>query len=95
MLVLDNAPAHVAGTVVVPENVVLLRLPPYCPEFNPVERLWLHVRQQIDVFDKSVRTELDGLREHVAGIVRSLSAEALRSLTGYGYILDAVRELSS
>ena len=95
VIALDNAPAHIARAVVVPANVVLLPLPSYSPELNPVERLWLHVRQQIDVFDAAVRTKLDGLREHVAAIVRSLSSEVLRSLTGYGYILDATRELQS
>lgn len=92
VVALDNAPAHIAKAVVVPENVVLLPLPSYSPELNPVERLWLHVRQQIDVFDETVRTKLDGLRDHVAAIVRSLSAEALRSLTGYDYIVSALRE---
>lgn len=62
---------------------------------NPVERLWLHVRQQVDVFDLAVRTTIDGLREHVAEILRSLSAEVLRSLTGYDYIFDAVSGLRS
>ena len=86
----DNAPGHVARAVVVPANVVLLPLPSYSPELNPVERLWLHVRQQVDVFDEAVRTTLGGLREHVAEILRSLSADVLRSLTGYDYILDAI-----
>jgi len=93
VVVLDNAPAHVAQALVVPTNVVLLPLPPYSPELNPVERLWRHVRQQIDVFEASVRTCLAGLREHVAGILRSLSCEAIQSLTGYGYIRDALREI--
>lgn len=95
VVALDNAPAHVAGTVVVPENVVLLPLPPYSPELNPVERLWLALRRQVDVFDVAVRTTLAGLREHLAGIVRSLTAERVASLTGYGYILDAVSALQS
>ena len=91
----DNAPGHIARAVVVPENVVLLPLPSYSPELNPVERLWLHVRQQVDVFDEAVRTAIDGLREHVAEIVRSLTPDALRSLTGYDYILAAVSGLRS
>lgn len=91
----DNAPGHVARAVVVPENVVLLPLPPYSPELNPVERLWLHVRQQVDVFDEAVRTTLNGLKEHVAEILRSLSGDVLRSLTGYDYILAAVSGLGS
>ena len=90
VLVLDNAPAHVAGGLVVPENVVLLALPPYAPELNPAERVWLYVRQQIDVFDQAVRRELEALREHTAEIVRSLTAERLASLTSYRYIVNAL-----
>lgn len=95
VVVLDNAPAHVAAAVVVPENVVLLPLPPYCPELNPAERLWLYVRRRIDVFDERVRTTLSGLREHVAGIIRSLTPEQITSLTGYSYILDTSNALLS
>lgn len=93
VVVVDGAPAHTAESVVVPENVVLLFLPPYSPELNPVERLWLAVRQRIDVFDEAVRTKLEALREHVAEIVRGFSDAEVARLTGYGYILDAVREL--
>ena len=95
VVVLDNGPAHVAGSLRVPENVVLLALPPYSPELNPVERLWLHVRQQVDVYDAAVRTKLESLREHTAEIVRSLTAGRVASLTGYGYILDALDALRS
>ena len=28
--------------LVVPENLSLVFLPPYSPELNPIERLWLH-----------------------------------------------------
>jgi transposase len=44
VVALDNAPAHVAVAVVVPENVVLLPLPPYSPELNPIERLWAYLK---------------------------------------------------
>lgn len=90
VVVLDGAGAHTASSLVVPENVVLLPLPAYSPELNPVERLWLALRRQIDVFDVLVRTRLEALREHVAGHVRALSEEQVRSLTGYGYILSAL-----
>ena len=35
---------HTAGDLVVPENLSLVFLPPYSPELNPIERLWLHLR---------------------------------------------------
>ena len=30
----------------VPDNVTLILLPPYCPELNPVERIWLYLRER-------------------------------------------------
>src|SRR5262245_31932306 len=35
---------HISGDLVVPENLSLVFLPPYSPELNPIERLWLHLR---------------------------------------------------
>ena len=93
VVVLDNAPAHIAGDVAVPDNVGLLYLPPYSPELNPVERLWLAVRERIDVFDEAVRSRLEALRDHVAEIVCGFNADEVARLTGYDYILDATRAL--
>jgi hypothetical protein len=45
LLVWDGAGWHTAGSLVVPANLTLLRLPPYSPELNPVERLWHHLRE--------------------------------------------------
>jgi DDE superfamily endonuclease len=39
IVLLDQAPAHVAQRVQIPANVVLMWLPAYSPELNPVERL--------------------------------------------------------
>ena len=44
VLVLDGAGWHVAGGPSVPANVTLLRLPPYSPALNPVERVWAYLR---------------------------------------------------
>ncbi|MDQ2695414.1 MAG: IS630 family transposase, partial [Pseudomonadota bacterium] len=47
LLVLDNAPAHVAKALQVPDNVALIDLPPYCPELNPIERLWQDLKRRL------------------------------------------------
>ena len=44
-LVLDQAGWHGSGALIVPDNITLVPLPPYSPELNPVERLWLYLRQ--------------------------------------------------
>src|SRR4051794_22598631 len=46
VLVLDRAGWHVSGDLVVPANLTLVHLPPYSPELNPVERVWLYLREQ-------------------------------------------------
>jgi len=46
LMVVDGASSHKSKTLSLPRNVHLLRLPPYCPELNPVENLWDHVREK-------------------------------------------------
>lgn len=45
VMVLDQAGWHGAKALSVPANVTLVPLPPYSPELNPVERIWLHLRE--------------------------------------------------
>ena len=44
VVLMDKAGWHIAGDLVVPANLSLVFLPPYSPELNPIERLWLHLR---------------------------------------------------
>jgi hypothetical protein len=93
IVLLDQAPAHVAQRVVVPDNVVLVWLPPYSPELNPVERLWEDLKYRIDVQNPTVRANLEAFREHIAGIIRDYTAGAIASLTSYPYLVEAIDAL--
>jgi transposase len=44
IVLMDKAGWHTSGDLVVPESLSLVLLPPYSPELNPIERLWLHLR---------------------------------------------------
>ena len=53
-LILDGAGYHLAAALTIPENVTLVRLPPYAPELNPIENVWEYLRGNklaITVFD--------------------------------------------
>ena len=93
IVLLDQVPAHVAQRVQWPENVMPVWLPVYSPELNPVGRLWEDVKSRIDVLDVRIRSRLTMLQEHVAGIVRRYTTEAIASLTGYTYLVEAIRAL--
>ena len=42
----DGAGWHDDRALTVPENVTIIAVPsPYSPELNPVERVWLYLRQ--------------------------------------------------
>ena len=87
VLLLDRAGWHVARGLSVPANVTLLPLPPYSPELNPVERVWLCLRERY----LSHRV-LDGYAAVLEAACRAWNAllgepGRLTSLTAYPYLL--------
>jgi len=46
VIVLDQAGWHRSSKLRIPANITLVALPPYAPELNPVERLWLHLKER-------------------------------------------------
>ena len=44
VMIWDGAGFHVAKELRVPENVTLVKLPPYSPELNPIENLWHYLK---------------------------------------------------
>ena len=46
IMVLDGAGWHGTRALRVPDNVSLVPLPAYSPELNPVERVWLYLRER-------------------------------------------------
>ena len=42
----DDGDVRLANDLAVPDNITLLQLPAYSPELNPVERLWLYLKQR-------------------------------------------------
>ena len=54
LLIMDGAGWHSAKGLNVPDNITLLKLPPYAPELNPMENVWQYLRANklaITVFD--------------------------------------------
>ena len=54
MLIVDGAGWHGAKCLQVPDNITLVKLPPYSPEMNPMENVWAYLRSNklaIPVFD--------------------------------------------
>lgn len=89
VLVIDGAPAHIAHALVIPDNVVLFRLPPYCPELNPMERVWQDLRERLSV---ELPAGLTSLVDDVTRIVRQYTPTVLASITGFRYLRTAISQ---
>ena len=76
----------------VPENIILLFQPPYCPELNPIERLWEYLKA--DLKWASFKT-LAQLQTKVDQLLAELTPEVIASITGYSFILDALSALNT
>ena len=88
LMVVDGASSHVSKDLVVPENMRLLRLPPYAPELNPQEHVWDELREK--EFPNRVFADLNSVVSQLnAGLPRlAANAEGLRSLTAWPWILS-------
>jgi transposase len=84
VLVLDRAGWHTAKKLVVPSNVTLIWLPPYSPQLNPVERLWLFLRKRH--LSHRLLDTYDAIVDALCRAWNALTAERIRSLTSYPYL---------
>jgi transposase len=86
IIVIDNASFHSTKDIILPENIVLLPIPPYSPELNPAERIWHWMKAGISmkIYDK-----LDDLKNKIDQMTNSLEGELIKSITGYEFYLNA------
>lgn len=67
-------------------------LPAYCPEINPIGRLWRDLKDELACEQFS---DVASQQEAVAKLLRAYDAPTIQSLTGYAYLVDAIDALSS
>lgn len=85
LIVLDNGAFHKARTLVIPDNIVLIFLPPYSPELNPAEKIWARFKRQ---FTNQFFKTMDDLQEFVCKISKTLECNEVKSICGYKYIFS-------
>ena len=90
-LVLDGAGWHGARGLAVPTNVTLVPLPPYSPELNPVERVWLYLRERW-LSHRVLAGGYAAVLDAACAAWNALRAEpeCLRSLTAFPWLPSAV-----
>jgi len=80
ILLMDQAGWHVSRSLVVPDSITILLIPPYSPELNPIERLWAYMRSHYlsnrayDDYQHLLQAGADGWRELTPEMLRSICA---------------------
>ena len=90
LMVLDNGRFHHAKSLVIPDNVVLIFLPPYSPELNPIERLWQDIKQKL--FSRTYQT-LDQMQQKLSTILGNYSKAAITKITSFSYFINAANAI--
>ena len=87
VLILDQAGWHGSRRLTVPGNITLLPLPAYSPELDPVERVWLHLRERF--LPHRVLDDYTAVLDAACDAWNALVAETgrLASLTACPYLL--------
>jgi len=86
IVVIDNAGFHSTKNINVPENVHLLRIPPYTPELNPCEQVWKYIKAR---YKNLTFDSLDQVKEWLYEFVKSMDKEVIKSITSNHHYKNA------
>ena len=89
-MIVDGASSHVSKDLLIPENIRLVRLPPYSPELNPQEHVWDELREK--EFPNRVFADMDGVLHQLQTGLPKLASDnaAIRSLTAWPWIVNLI-----
>jgi transposase len=84
----DQAGWHIAHDLHVPPNITLVELPSYSPELNPVERLWLYLKERF--LSHRLHDDYDAILEAACTAWNRLLADTgrIKSLCSYPWIQE-------
>lgn len=86
VVILDNGAFHKGKALIIPENIALLFLPPYSPELNPAELVWLNMKRKTT---NIIYKTMEELKEKIDEIVKNLiNEDFVMSLCGFSYFFD-------
>ena len=90
LLVLDQAGWHEAKTLRTPANITLEPLPPPSPELNPVERVWLFLKEKF--LSHRLLDDYDAILDAAAVAWNRMAKEPgrLASLCSYPWIMNCI-----
>ncbi len=89
IILIDNAGFHSLKKYDFPENIILIRIPPYTPELNPSEKIWHYIKQY---YKNKVFETLDNVKKWLHDFIKNiLSVELVKSITNHEFYMNAYK----
>ena len=83
-IIMDGASWHKSKGLQVPSNILFFYFPPYSPELNPVERLWLYVKKNI--LANRVYQQLSELELKLYEFMKQLDRNVIKDICTLKYV---------
>lgn len=83
IMILDNGAFHKAKSLIIPENIVLIFLPPYSPELNPAENVWAVLKRK---FTNKLHHTLEDVSDFIQNALVDLTESKIKSICGFEYV---------
>lgn len=88
LMICDGASAHNEQGITLPENMLLVKLPPYCPDLNPIEHIWDDMREKF--FGNFVFKSMDAVEDQIVAACQFYESSHIvtQSITGFDWIVN-------
>jgi putative transposase len=88
LMIVDKAAWHIAGSLIVPDNIELFPLLPHSPELNPTELIWAEMREK--GFKNEVFNTLKFVEDRLCDTLTLLedNPSTVQSITGWPWIVS-------
>ena len=90
VMILNGTGLHRSSTLKIPKNMLLISLPTYAPELNPVEHLWDELREK--TFGNVLFDSIEALEEHLDVSLKAmeLNTQKVHSIAAWPWIISAL-----
>jgi len=89
IVVIDNAGFHSTKNITIPQNIFLLRIPPYSPELNPCEQVWAWIKSR---YKNKVFENLNDLKAWLHKTVKQMKPQTIKSIVSNQHYLKSFNE---
>lgn len=90
IVVIDNAGFHSTKNMTIPDNIRLLRIPPYSPELNPCEQIWQYIKSQ---YKNQLFSTMSDLKIWLENTVNSMEKNTIKNIVSNHHYLSIFSEM--